>query len=216
MSNVNELQRRLAEAREAYHSILQRGRSTRVPLSEYSSAGDKVLEAERALAAATNDQYAVPLNLGFNCDAGVSGPLLLQNDYVTFLTFNAIEISTDGSRGKHGTACIEFDLCYWTTFGYPNDEALSGHPLYGRGLCAYRIFDVHNSHWGRRKTLQNRVAFPNTPDFNARHLIFTFHDSTFECLCRGIISASFFLAPYDEVFSTISKKVLGRHSDHEK
>jgi hypothetical protein len=207
------LKKQLEEAREAYRSVLARGRSTRVPLTEYLSANNKVLEAERALAAVTGDQYATPLNLGFHPEAGVSGPLLLQNDDVTFLTFNAVEIATDGSRGKRGTACIEFDLCFGTTFGYPNDEALSGHPLYGRGLEAYGIFDVHNSHWGRRKTEQNRISFPNTPDFNSRHLVFTFHDSTFECLCKGIKSASFSTTPYVEIFSAISKKVFGQQND---
>ncbi|HTB82021.1 MAG TPA: hypothetical protein VK742_00070 [Candidatus Sulfotelmatobacter sp.] len=216
MSKICEFQNQLAQAREALGSILKRGRSTNIPIAEYSLANEKVLEAERALAAATGDQYATPLNLGFYPEAGVSGPLLLQNDNGTILTFNAVEIATDDSRGKRGTACIEFDLCFWTTFGYPNDEALSGHPLYGRGLNAYRIFDVHNSHWGRRKIEQNRIAFPNTPEFNSRHLIFTFHDSTFECICKGIKSASFSTTPYLEIFSVISNKVLERHQNHEK
>jgi len=180
MATVHQLQKQLADAHEAYRSVLAQGRSSRVPLTEYLSASNTVLEAERALAAATGDQYATPLNLGFQPEAAVSGPLLLQNDDVTFLTFNAAEIATDGSRGKGGTACIEFDLCFWTTFGYPNDEALAGHPLYGRGLSAYGVFEVHNSHWGRRMADQNRVSFPNTKDFDSRHLVFTFHDSTFE------------------------------------
>ena len=85
---------------------------------------------------------------------------MLQNDRTTFLTFNALKVESDGSWSNAGTAIIEFDLCLWTTFGYPNDEALAGHPLYGRGLFAYGIFQIHNSHWVKRKTEQNRVSFP--------------------------------------------------------
>lgn len=216
MFKTRKLQNQLTEAREAERALLERGRSTNVPLSEYLSSHNNVLEVERALAAATGDQYATPLNLGFECETGVTAPLLFQNEHMAFLTFNAVKMDIDGSRGKHGTACIEFERCSWTTFGYPNNEALSGHPLYGRGLNTYGVFDVHNSHWGRRKVEQNRVQFPNTLDFNSRHLIFTFHDSTFECLCKGIKSASLSTAPYFEIFSLISKRVLGQHQDHEK
>jgi hypothetical protein len=213
MVTIHQLQQQLADAREAVRSLATRGRTSRIPLTDYMSADEIVLKAERALASASGDQYAIPLNLGFYPEAAVSGSLLLQNDNVAFLTFNAVEIMVDGSRGKVGIACIEFDLCSWTTFGYPNDEAIAGHALHGRGLRAYRIFEVQNSHWGRRKIEQNRVAFPNTPDFNSRHLVFTFHDSTFECLCRGIKSAAFSTTPYVEIFSAISKKVLGQQNE---
>jgi hypothetical protein len=198
----------LSEANEAYRSLLARGRSSHVPLSEYLAAHDRVLDAERALAAATGDQYAVPLNLGFLPEAAVSGPVVLQSDTSTVLTFNAVRKLPDGKREAAGTAIVEFDLCFWTTFGYPNDEALPGHPLYGRGLSAYSIFDVHNSHWVRRMTEQNRVAFPNTKASDSRHLVFSFHDSTFECICRGIKASSLSAAPYADTFSEISRRVI--------
>jgi hypothetical protein len=204
------LKKQLAEAEAAYRLLLERGRSSRVPLPEYLSAQDRILEAERALAVATGDQYAVPHDLGFHPDASVSAPMILQNDSSAFLTFSAVK-DADGSRST-GTAVIEFDLCLWTMFGYPNDEALAGHPLYGRGLSAYRIFEVRNSHWVRRKTEQNRVSFPNTKDSDSRHLIFSFHDSTFECICRGIKSSTFSVTEYVYIFSDLSKRILDRHN----
>ena len=213
METPEQFQRQLSEANEAYRSLLARGRSSHVPLSEYSSAHERILEAERALAAATGDQYAVPLNLGFLPEAGVSGPMVVQNDSNTVLTFNAVRMLPDGRRGKAGTAVVEFDLCSWTTFGYPNDEALPGHPLYGRGLAAYDIFDVLNSHWVRRMTEQNRVAFPDTKDSESRHLVFSFHDSTFECICKGIKASSLSTAPYADTFSEITRKILRGHDE---
>ena len=172
-----------------------------------------MLEIERDLATATGDQYAVPLDLGFKPEAGVSAPLLLQNDSYTVLTFNAVSMLPDGTRGTAGTAIVEFDLCFWTSFGYPNDEALPGHPLYGRGLAAYDIFDVHKSAWVRRMTEQNRVVFPNTKDSDLRHLVFSFHDSTFECICRGIKNSSLSTAPYGDTFSEISRTILSGQAE---
>jgi hypothetical protein len=205
------LQKQLAEAKENYRVVIQRGSTSRVPLSEYLSAGEKVLEAERALAAATGDQYAVPMELGYAPEAAVSAPMLLQTDSSTFLTFRAVTIKPDGCRAEAGTAVIEFDLCFWTSFGYPNDEALSGHPLYGRGLSAYEIFEVRNSHWVHRMNQQNRIPFPNTKgDFDSRHFIFSFHDSTFECLCQGIKSSTLSAIEYPQILSGLSQKILDR------
>jgi hypothetical protein len=202
--SLDELRRRLADAQEAHKALLVRGRLSRVPLAEYLAAHERELEAERRLAAAAGNQYASPMELGFVPEAGVSAPVLLQNDYSAIMTFSAVTIGSDGSRTKTGTAIIELDRCQWTTFGYPNDEAIAGHPLYGRGLCAYGIFEVHDSHWVRRMFEQNKVSFPNTKPWSVRHFLFSFHDSTFECICHGIKATSLSQEPYPEIFDRIS------------
>jgi len=206
------LRARLAEAQASQRALFEPGRSSHVPLSEYAAANERVLAAEREVAAATGDRYAQSLDLGFLPETGVSGPFLLQTDTVTVLTFIAVKLAADGSRSAAGTAIIEFDLAHWTTFGYPNDEALSGHPLYGRGLAAYGIYEVHNSHWVRRMFEQNKVAFPNTKPSVARHLLFSFHDSTFECICRGVKSALLSSQPFPHIFTELSKRVLSQHN----
>ena len=72
-------------------------------------------------------------------------------------------------------------------FGYPNDEALSGHPLYSKGLGFYGTFEVIGSSWARNVVAQNRVVFPSTSDdYAGRHFIVTFHDSMFECLAHKL------------------------------
>jgi hypothetical protein len=205
-NELDELQTRLVDAQSNYRAVLARGRSTKVYLSEYAEAHERVLRAERDLGARTGDEYAVPLDLGFLPEAGVSAPLLLQNDFCAVLTFSAVTIGPDRSRGETGTALIDFDLCQWTSFGYPNDEALPGHPLYGHGLCAYGIFEVHNSHWVRRMLAQNKVSFPNARQWDVRHLLFSFHDSTFECLCRGIKTSSISQEPYSTIFERVSDR----------
>ena len=99
-----QLRRRLAEATEARRALYERGRNSHVDLARYVAAGEAVLQAERDLAAARGDQYAVPLDLGFEPDSGVTDPSLQQDDSSATLRFNAVAKRPDGSFGAHGTA----------------------------------------------------------------------------------------------------------------
>jgi hypothetical protein len=186
-----QLRRRLTKAREAQSALYARGRNSHVELARYIAVAEEVLQAERDLAAARGDQYAVPLDLGYEPDPGVSNPSLQQDDNSAILRFNAAAKLADGSFGAHGIAEVSFAVCSITRFGYPNDEALPGHPLYGRGLAAYGIFEVHNSQWDRVLREQNLVSFPNWQWPSRKHLVFSFHDSTFECICAAIESSRF-------------------------
>jgi hypothetical protein len=149
----------------------------------------------------------VPYDIGFQPEAGVSGPVLLQTDYDAFLTFNAVKMMPDGSRGTTGTGVIEIERCSATKFGYPNDEALGGHPLFSCGLGFYGVFEVLGSSWIEQMTAQNRVCFPKTEDSTNRHFIFTFHDSTFECIAdslRALLSTE----PYKKIHAQICQSVF--------
>ena len=72
-------------------------------------------------------------------------------------------------------------------FGPPNDEALSGHPLARRGLSPYGAFEIKDSSWIRKLERMTSVHPNHQPGSYSglRHVIFTFHDSTFECICSG-------------------------------
>ena len=144
----------------------------------------------------------VTLKSDFLPEAAVSGPLLLQTDDITFLTFNAVQTKDSVSAG---TGILEFMQCSVTKFGYPNDEALEGHPLYRRGLRPYGIFEALNSSWIRTMTKQNRVSFPNTPESKQRHFIVTFHDSTFECVAKDFI-ATLSTDSYEQVLSKLTQR----------
>jgi hypothetical protein len=71
-------------------------------------------------------------------------------------------------------------------FGYPNDEALPGHPLYPKGLSYYGLFEVLNSSWNKTLAEQNLVSFPDPSPSrsNGRHFVVTFHDSALECIAE--------------------------------
>jgi hypothetical protein len=87
---------------------------------------------------------------------------------------------------KNGNlAVVHFPLCDVFTFGSPNEEALAGHPLAGRGLQFYAVHRVESSSWiellERRNSVHpshDRTRFLQ----DKNHYIFTFHDSTLECV----------------------------------
>jgi hypothetical protein len=90
------------------------------------------------------------------------------------------------SEHQH-VAIVHFKLCLAFTFGPPNDEALNGHPLYARGLQSHGTFRIEHSSWIRQMEHMNRAHPNHDPRMFERwsHFIFTFHDSTLECLADG-------------------------------
>lgn len=148
----------------------------------------------------------IELDLGCVPEAAISGAVLVQTERTTLLTFNAMRIGEDGQRHRAGTALVEFPGCQVTQFGYPNDEALDGHPLWGSVLDAYAVFEVLNPSWARRLEEQNRKVFPGTGHWNLRHFIITFHDSTFECLAEGV-ELRVVDEPYERIFGRIAGRV---------
>ena len=81
-------------------------------------------------------------------------------------------------------AVIEFQGYCAHKFGPPNDETLHGHPLYAHGLRHYGIFLIEGSPWIQDLEAINRVHPYHNPDrfMQYRHYVWTFHDSTFECV----------------------------------
>ncbi|MEZ4523289.1 MAG: hypothetical protein R3A46_16850 [Thermomicrobiales bacterium] len=126
------------------------------------------------------------LDLGVAPEVGAPMPVLLSDDIRTIVMFYAVNRSSDGAGEDAGIAIVEFESCALTKFGYPNDEALPGHPLYDRGLGRYGCYEVLNPTWAAEIDAMNRVSFPEYQLDPVRHFIFTFHDSTFECLAEGL------------------------------
>ena len=127
---------------------------------------------------------------------------MIQTESKCYLIFNASGQFIDGRAPQ---VIAEFKDPLKTQFGTPNDEALSGHPLYGRGLQAYDAFEVINSQWLVEEQRRNQVAFPNY-EFSCRHFIFTFHGSSFECLA-GDLDVSVDERPFDEIWRDLFPKV---------
>jgi hypothetical protein len=166
-----------------------------------------VSAAQRALAAAKGEEYAVPFDIGVVPEAAVSEAMLLQTEDSAVLTFSGTQRDCDGRMASVGYAVVELERCVITKFGYPNDEARPGHPLAERGLDSYGVFEVVGSRWVKGLTLQNRKIFPKTEESTQRHFIFAFHDSTFECVAAGV-RASVSTEPIRDTLSGLLAKLL--------
>jgi hypothetical protein len=160
----------------------------------------------------TTPDEIVPLDLGVRPELAVSGAVCLQTEDAAFLTFNATR-ATD-RQSPHGgfymedagTAVVEFKRCIISRFGYPNDEARWGIPRFKDVRCS--IYEVRNSSWIKEVVRMNRYRFPETPDrYVARHFVFEFHDSTFECLADEL-AIEVVNEPYDVVFERIRRRAL--------
>ena len=80
-------------------------------------------------------------------------------------------------------AVITFPMVSIFKSGIPNDEVLSSHPLYQKGLTFYGVHSVKNSSWIRELEKQNSVHPQHNKNIflkDMHHYIFTFHDTTLE------------------------------------
>ena len=112
-------------------------------------------------------------------NTGAANPTIIGDEQNLFLIY-----TTSDER----TAVIKFENCVIHKFGSPNDEALSGHPLYKKGLRHYSVFNVSRSSWIKDVEKMNsqhpRHYKERFLEYN--HFIFTFHDSTFECIAARV------------------------------
>jgi hypothetical protein len=76
----------------------------------------------------------------------------------------------------------EFVGC--TSVVFPNDEALHGHRLWGKGLEFYALHQVVDSEWLRELRNVERVheRASDAPFPHSQHFVLTFHDSTLEAV----------------------------------
>jgi hypothetical protein len=128
---------------------------------------------------------------------GAPIPLVLGDEHTVVLAYYMQELARDwdGSTvrvvgpesAEEPIAIVRFNGCQAHMFGPPNDEAFRGHPLAGKGLHPYGVFLVEESSWIRKLERMNSVHRYHDPDrfWSLQHLIFSFHDSVFECVCRG-------------------------------
>jgi hypothetical protein len=116
------------------------------------------------------------------CDVGAPLPQVVANDYRLLLAY--LPRQEDSEASTEAYSVVRFSGPQAHFFGPPNDEAISGHPLYSKGLEPYACYRVVNSSWIRSLERMNSVHPMHKAERYDRlsHYIFTFHDSTFECV----------------------------------
>jgi hypothetical protein len=127
---------------------------------------------------------------------GAPQPLVIADEHRLVLAYVMQYLSPTSEHGVRGVgpsptdqpiAMVTFSPCYAHMSGPPNDEAMSGHPLSSKGLSSNCVVEVKNSSWIRTLERMNSVHPLHRPIRykTYRHVIFAFHDSTFECVCGG-------------------------------
>jgi hypothetical protein len=221
--SIPQLEAALREARECLSRAVTDPETLRIRtlnLEEIRVASDTVLQAERNLAAAKGEPYAVPIEFPVTWDTGAPLPYLLQNDYRTFLTFFVHDVDPDwdgsyvavrhpSSDLSEKLAVVEFDRCACTKMGTPNDEVLHGHPLNGKGLRGYIAMSVENSAWVKELQKINSVhsGYRAGAWRGQKHYILPFHDCTFECVAEGF-KIEVFQMPLPELLAEICKRLV--------
>lgn len=128
---------------------------------------------------------------------GTPIPVVLSDKRQTFLCYYIENLPEDwdgtavtsvgADTVDEAVAIVTFKACKVHKFGPPNDEAISGHPLYKKGLKPYRVFKVLFSSWIAELEKMNSVhPYHDKKRFDdLSHFIFGFKDSTFECVAEG-------------------------------
>jgi len=121
-------------------------------------------------------------------EAGAPIPMVLADEDGLVLSYLLRQDTPNHFDSAETFALVRFRLPLMHLFGPPNDEALHGHPLWGRGLDFYGVFRVDHSSLIRRLALMNRVHPHHSWALfeKKHHYIFTFHDSTFECVAESL------------------------------
>lgn len=105
------------------------------------------------------------------------------------------------STADEETAVIQFPLVKTFQFGSPNDEALGGHPLSRFGLKYYSVHRIDNSPWIAELEQRNSIHPKHDKERfikNAVHYVFTFQDSTLEC----VVNEGQFWSPKIQILSS--------------
>jgi hypothetical protein len=146
-------------------------------------------------------------------DSGAPIPAVTADEMSLFLRYYT-------SADK--VAVVYFPTYRDITFGSPNDEALNGHPLWGRGLRFYSVHFVENSSWVGLLEQRNSVHPSHDRKWflkNKKHYIFTFHDSTLECVVDERESCPTEFSQFDgedEADAFIQKKRRDLKSGHSR
>ncbi|GGD14803.1 protein kinase family protein [Hyunsoonleella pacifica] len=120
------------------------------------------------------------IDLPFDIDYGAPIPIIYSTENEVKLSFY-LEHKDDNTRG----VIIFNGLCQYK-FGYPNEEAISGHYLYKKGLYPLSFYEIKNSSWLTEIINSNKVH-PYHKDSlfdDYRHFFFPMHDNSFEILAK--------------------------------
>jgi hypothetical protein len=208
---VKPFEERLREARKNAEAIPYP--KTRAEYEQWEAARSKVLEIEREAALARNEECALKWDLPLLLHP-VATPTLISDAFRSILLVplkqkeawaEALKSYAEWATFDDAPyATLDFDLCHVATLGYPNDEALWGHPLQGKGMESYSAHIIENSRWKAELEVINKAHPNHNPEQwrKLKHFFISFHDCTFQCLAEDY-KVSKTSEPYGHLISQI-------------
>lgn len=176
------------------------------------------LGLERSTAAELGLPYAQRVDLGVKWDADTPTPMLLSGlrTFVAFyrsvrdLVAGRADPHVPEPQADHGIGVVEFKRVTSVKIGFPSDEVLRGHPLWGSGLEFYRAHEVKNSPWITELMEVDRAheRFDESQWRGRRHFMLTFHDQTLECVAKWTVTRTAPGATMPEVLARLSAEAL--------
>jgi hypothetical protein len=131
----------------------------------------------------SNNEQAESIDFHPLWEPGSPNPYLLQSDNKAFLVYKI-------KNEPHKFAIVEWVQCRGAVLGGLNDEAISGHRLWNKGLkdCLFAA-EVKHSSWIEELRKENSVhPYHDDEMFSSlRHYILLLKDSTFECIAAPYI-----------------------------
>jgi len=176
------------------------------------------LGLERSTAAELGLPYAERIDLGVKWDADTPMPMLLSG-LRTFVAFylsirdpvaDRTNPRVPDPQPDYDIGIVEFKRVTSVKIGSPNDETLSGHPLWGSGLEFYSAHEIKNSPWITELMEVDRAheRFDESHWGGRHHYVLTFHDETLECIAKWTIIRAAPGATMPEVLARLSAEAL--------
>ena len=148
-----------------------------------------------------NNDQVIELGMVPQPEAGAPSPQVFATEYTIWLTYfisesdpwyekkySKIWSNSDERCKEDCIAIVQFQTAHIHMFGGSSEKTIAGHPLAERGLENFRIGENTNSTWIKELEEMDSVGHsrPTCGFLGARHFIFAFHDSTFECIAQGL------------------------------
>jgi hypothetical protein len=221
---VEDLEAKLVQAREQHNKIAQamRHKNSGYVIADWLEAHENVLAAERALALAKGEETALAYPWEIKWDMGAPLPHVVASGRSAFLMYLVSEpdpnwdgtyvtVIDPASQNQYPIALVEIVGCYAFQFGGPNDEVFHGHPLDGKGLGGYGVYEVANSHWLAELERINSVHLLYNPANWGRdkHFMFLFHDEMFECIATGF-KVEVLYGTFERVMEIATKRLFDK------
>lgn len=148
---------------------------------------DEILDLERGLAKIDGSEYATPWELPPKwAFSKYQSPAMLGYGSTTVLLYS---ITLSENKSQESTAILSFSGCAACRLGSPNDETISGHPLFGKGIDVGGAYTVVNSHWliELEKINAKHDQFSLGEWQNKNHYLILFKNNTFDCIANSVI-----------------------------